>query len=135
MCRLPASGSVSVAGPNEVARENAMKSTFKAWESRFLCLLLTVTVALLWPVALHATDGHFLHGAGPVNEAMGGADTGLCLDATGSIAWNPACAARFFGRRLEINGTLFFPWRSLSSTVQANAFGPGMPPMPLRGTT
>lgn len=90
---------------------------------------------LILPVTLLATDGHFLHGAGPVNEAMGGADTGLCLDATGSVAWNPACAARFFGRRLELNGTLFSPWRSLSSTVNANAFGPGMPGMTLSGTT
>lgn len=94
-----------------------------------------VLLALLWPVTLLATDGHFLHGAGAVNEAMGGADTGLCLDATGSIAWNPACAARFFGRRLELNGTIFTPWRSLSSTVQANAFGPGMPGATLSGTT
>lgn len=96
---------------------------------------LLAASAFLWPVTLVATDGHFLHGAGPVNEAMGGADTGLCLDATGSIAWNPACAARFFGRRLELNGTIFTPWRSLSSTVEANAFGPGMPPAKLSGTT
>ena len=88
---------------------------------------------LLLPIGLYATDGHFLHGAGPVNEAMGGADTGLCLDATGSIAWNPACTARFFGRRFEFHGTIFTPWRSLSSTVNANAFGPGMPGMTLSG--
>ncbi|MDE3149872.1 MAG: hypothetical protein KGL37_10425, partial [Acidobacteriota bacterium] len=84
---------------------------------------------------LFATDGHFLHGAGPVNEAMGGADTGLCLDATGSIAWNPACSFRFKGHRIEFHGTVFVPWRSLSSTVDANAFGPGMPGATLSGTT
>ena len=33
--------------------------------------ILTVVLLLLWPLALSATDGHFLHGAGPVNEAMG----------------------------------------------------------------
>ncbi len=97
-------------------------------------LLLTV-VLLLWPQASPATDGHFLHGAGPVNEAMGGADTGLCLDATGAIAWNPACTARFARHRFEFHGTIFTPWRSLSSTVNANAFGPGMPGMTLSGTT
>ena len=90
---------------------------------------------LPWPRTLQATDGHFLHGAGPVNEAMGGADTGICLDATGSIAWNPACTARFMGRRFEIHATLFSPWRSLSSTVNQNAFGPGMPQATLSGTT
>ena len=111
-----------------------MKKTSKRWIAAILNLLAAV-VLLLWPVSLLATDGHFLHGAGPVNEAMGGADTGLCLDATGSIAWNPACAARFFGRRLELNGTIFTPWRSLSSTVDGNAFGPGMPGATLSGTT
>jgi long-chain fatty acid transport protein len=97
--------------------------------------LVSVLFLLVFPVVLSATDGHFLHGAGPVNEAMGGAGTGVCLDATGSIAWNPACTARFMGRRFEIHGTLFIPWRSLSSTVDANAFGPGMPGMTLSGTT
>lgn len=90
---------------------------------------------LLTPSTLLATDGHFLHGAGPVNEAMGGADTGICLDATGSIAWNPACAVRFTGRRFEFHATIFTPWRSLGSTVEANAFGPGMPAGTLSGTT
>ena len=111
-----------------------MKKTSKRWILASFSLFLGLTV-ILWPTALLATDGHFLHGAGPVNEAMGGADAGLCLDATGSIAWNPACAARFFGRRLELNGTIFTPWRSLSSTVNANAFGPGMPGATLSGTT
>ncbi len=96
----------------------------------FLILLLFIL-----PVNLLATDGHFLHGAGPVNEAMGGADTGICLDATGSIAWNPACTVKFSGRRIELHATIFTPWRSLSSTVDANAFGPGMPGMTLSGTT
>jgi long-chain fatty acid transport protein len=97
--------------------------------------LLAVLLLLLCPIALFATDGHFLHGAGPVNEAMGGADTGICLDATGSIAWNPACTALFKGRRFEFHVTTFAPWRSLSSTVDANAFGPGMPGATLSGTT
>ncbi len=97
--------------------------------------LLAALFLLFFPLGLFATDGHFLHGAGPVNEAMGGADTGICLDATGSIAWNPACTALFKGRRFEFHGTIFVPWRSLSSTVNANAFGPGVPPATLSGTT
>ncbi len=112
-----------------------MKSMKIRWSQSLTSLLLTISLIILWPVALRATDGHFLHGAGPVNEAMGGADTGLCLDATGSIAWNPACTVRIAGRRIEIHGTLFAPWRSLSSTVEANAFGSGMPAGTLSGTT
>ena len=90
---------------------------------------------MFWASSLQATDGHFLHGAGPVNEAMGGADTGICLDATGSIAWNPACTTKFTGRRFEFHGTGFAAWRDLSSTVDANAFGPGVPGTTLQGTT
>jgi len=86
-------------------------------------------------MTLLATDGHFLHGAGPVNEAMGGADTGICLDAAGSISWNPACSTEFKGHRFEFYGTLFVPWRSLSSTVDAGAFGPMGPEATLSGTT
>ena len=101
----------------------------------FFRYFILVVLVLIWPAAASATDGHFLHGAGPVNEAMGGADAGLCLDATGSIAWNPACTARFVGRRFEFHGTVFVPWRSLSSTVNADSFGPGMPGATLSGTT
>lgn len=90
---------------------------------------------LLCAPVLSATDGHFLHGAGPVNEAMGGADTGLCLDATGSVAWNPACTTHFQGKRFELHGTLFVPWRDLSSSVNAGAFGGGIPQVTLQGTT
>ncbi|MGA7523354.1 MAG: hypothetical protein WBW84_12935 [Acidobacteriaceae bacterium] len=103
--------------------------------SRSIAGFVFTTFLLLSPATLLATDGHFLHGAGPVNEAMGGADTGLCLDATGSIAWNPACPSMFSGRRFEFYGTIFTPWRSLGSTVDANAFGPGMPAGTLSGTT
>jgi long-chain fatty acid transport protein len=105
------------------------------WNRIISRLVHAVLLLLIYPHVLSATDGHFLHGAGPVNEAMGGAGTGICLDATGSIAWNPACTARFSGHRFELHGTLFVPWRSLSSTVNANAFGPGMPGMTLSGTT
>jgi long-chain fatty acid transport protein len=112
-----------------------MNTSSKSASAAFFKLLALVILVLIWPVAAYGTDGHFLHGAGPVNEAMGGADTGLCLDATGAIAWNPACTARFIGRRFELHGTIFVPWRSLSSTIDANAFGPGMPGANLSGTT
>lgn len=107
----------------------------KLWISVIAIVACTAFWGFLAPVTLFATDGHFLQGAGPVNEAMGGADTGMCLDATGSIAWNPACTASFSGRRFEFHGTIFVPWRSLGSTVNANAFGPGMPAVTLSGTT
>jgi long-chain fatty acid transport protein len=112
-----------------------MDSSTKQTAAAFFKAFIFVVLVLIWPVAVYGTDGHFLHGAGPVNEAMGGADTGLCLDATGAIAWNPACTARFTGRRFEFHGTVFVPNRSLSSVVIANAFGPGVPGATLSGTT
>ncbi len=105
-----------------------------SWRIGIKCLMIT-GLLMYFSLPLLATDGHFLQGAGPINEAMGGADTGICLDVAGSIAWNPACTGEFVGRRFEIHGTLFTPWRSLSSTVDANAFGSGMPAGPLSGTT
>lgn len=98
-------------------------------------LVLAALLPALAPLGLYATDGHFLHGAGPVNEAMGGADTAICLDATGSIAWNPACTVNFKAHRFEFHGTIFTPWRSVSSTVEANSFGEGVPPVTMSGTT
>lgn len=112
-----------------------MKNRSNRISAALLGIALLLVFALFSPATSFATDGHFLHGAGPVNEAMGGADTGLCLDVTGSIAWNPACTARVRGRRFEFHGTVFTPWRSVSSTVNANAFGPGMPGGTLSGTT
>ena len=112
-----------------------MKTRYQVWSKRVLNLVLAVTLPLFFASSLYATDGHFLHGEGPVNEAMGGADTGVCLDVSGSIAWNPACMTQFQGKHLELYGTIFIPWRSLSSTVDANAFGTGMPPVTLSGTT
>ncbi len=116
-------------------KEGRKMRTCGRWGGSISILLFAFFLTLFCPIKICATDGHFLHGAGPVNEAMGGAGTGICLDATGSIAWNPACTSRFYGRRFEFHGTLFVPWRSLSSTVDANAFGPGMPSATLSGTT
>ena len=109
----------------------SMTTSSKLTTAAFFRLSFLLVLVLIWPVTTNATDGHFLHGSGPVNEAMGGADTGLCLDATGSIAWNPACTARFMGRRFELHGTIFVPWRSLSSTVMQMPSVPECPARPL----
>lgn len=97
--------------------------------------ILFLAVSLLAAGRLPATDGHIMHGAGPVNESIGGAGTGACLDATGSIAWNPACTARFEGTYLDGAFEYFIPFRSLSSSIGANAFGLGFPAQPMSGVT
>jgi len=97
--------------------------------------LLLLLPAVLPLTALYATDGHVLHGVGPINQSMGGAGTGVCVDPIGSVAWNPACTARFAGTRLELSFEWFSPKRSVSSTVNEGAFGPGFPQATLSGTT
>lgn len=97
--------------------------------------VLFLAVALLAAGRLPATDGHVMHGAGPVNESIGGAGTGACLDATGSIAWNPACTVTFEGTFLDGAFEYFVPFRSLSSSVGANAFGVGFPAQSMFGVT
>lgn len=83
-----------------------------------------------------ATDGHFLHGIGPINQSMGGAGTAAILDPLGMLKWNPAGSVALEGNTL-IEGSLelFVPDRTLHSEVQAGAFGPGFPPFDMSGST
>jgi long-chain fatty acid transport protein len=98
------------------------------------CFAVAVGVILLCHNAAWAQLGVAFSGAGPVNRSMGGASTAP-LDASGALYWNPAtitglpCSEIGFG--LEVP----YPQSRLSSSVPANAFGPGFPPVPLAGTT
>jgi long-chain fatty acid transport protein len=71
-----------------------------------------------------ATDGHFLHGVGAVNSAMGGVAVARSTSILGAFYVNPAGLLGFAGDRTEIGFEMFKPDRSVSS-----AFGP------VRGTT
>lgn len=86
------------------------------------------------PVVL-ATDGHFLHGVGTVNQSMGGAGTAAILDPLGMVKWNPAGSTQFEGTQIELNFEFFMPDRRIASDVSAGAFGPGFPPVDLSGST
>jgi len=92
-------------------------------------------LALFNPTWAWATDGHILHGIGPVNQSMGGASTAVCLDPLGSVAWNPACTGALQGKLMDFSLEIFVPTRTLSSTVPENGFGPGFPPATLSGST
>ena len=99
-----------------------------------LVLLAGAGIALA-PSAAQATDGHFLHGVGPVNQSMGGASTGAIIDPLGTVMWNPAGTIKFKGTEAIVSLEYFIPDRSLSSTVNANAFGPSFPAATLSGKT
>ncbi len=83
-----------------------------------------------------ATDGHFLHGIGPINQSMGGAGTAAILDPLGMLKWNPAGSVSFEkGTLIEGSLELFIPDRTLYSEVRAGAFGPGFPAFDMSGST
>ncbi len=70
-----------------------------------------------------ATDGHFLHGVGAINAAMGGAGVAAPLSLLGTFYLNPAGLMAFDGTRVEFGFELFKPDRSVASTVTGGPAG------------
>ena len=101
----------------------------------FLVNIASVSVVVLLSSVAIATDGHFLHGVGPVNQSMGGAGTGAFIDPLGTIVWNPAGTQVFTGWNIEGSLEWFIPDRTLSSHVNRGAFGSGLPPFSVSGAT
>ena len=96
--------------------------------------LTLVGLLLLGPVPrAFATDGHFLHGVGAINSAMGGAGIAAPESLLGTFNLNPAGLMAFDGLRMEFSMEMFQANRSVSSSV------PLPPPAPagstLSGTT
>jgi long-chain fatty acid transport protein len=67
--------------------------------------------------AASATDGHFLHGVGAINSAMGGIAVARSSSILGAFYTNPAGLAAFSGTRLELGFELFKPDRTVSSSM------------------
>lgn len=84
-------------------------------------VFLAVVVAFAFASAprLQATDGHFLHGIGAINSAMGGAGVGAPSDLLGTIYLNPAGLIVFEQPRVDLGFEMFKADRSVAST-----FGP-----------
>jgi long-chain fatty acid transport protein len=81
-----------------------------------LGLLLLTNV----PRAL-ATDGHFLHGVGAVNSAMGGAGISAPESLLGTFNLNPAGLTAFDGLRMEFSMEMFQANRSVESSAPSPA--------------
>jgi long-chain fatty acid transport protein len=100
---------------------------------------LRVAFAALVILASHnaasAQFGVALSGAGPVNRSMGGASTAAPLDASGALYWNPATITGLQSSELGFGAEVLYPESRLSSTLPANSFGAGLPPVALAGTT
>jgi len=79
-----------------------------------------VAMALLFPLAVHATDGYFSHGYGIKAQGIAGIGIALPQDAL-AAATNPAGTA-LVGDRADLGLTLFLPKRD--AEIAGNAFGP-----------
>ncbi len=65
-----------------------------------------------------ATDGHFLHGVGAINSAMGGVGVaGAKDDVLGALYHNPAGLMAFDGHHAALSMELFKPDRTLTATA------------------
>jgi long-chain fatty acid transport protein len=103
--------------------------------SRLLkCLVLSLFILVLGPPAARAQIGPIFAGAGPVNRSMGGAAVAAPLDATGAVFWNAATTAALPTSSADFGVELLYPSSTLSSSLPANSFGPGIPPLPLEGS-
>jgi long-chain fatty acid transport protein len=99
---------------------------------RFFALAL---LALAWSaLPVRAQYGLDLTGAGPVNRSMGGASVAAPLDGVGAIFWNPATTTALPNLEMDLGVELLYGQSRLSSSLPANAFGPGIPPIGLAGS-
>ncbi len=90
----------------------------------------------LFPYSIvNGQTGHVLDAVGAVNQSMGGAGTALPLDASGALHWNPASISGLPHSEIGFAFMAFAPVTELSSRVDANSFGPGVPPVTLQGST
>ena len=100
-----------------------------------LCLALALVIAAATAPAAHAQSGHVLNGVGPVDQAMAGAGMAAPQDALVPVHWNPAAIAFSKENRLDVSIQFMQPTGSISSSVDAGAFGPLGPPATLVGST
>ena len=64
-------------------------------------VVFLTALALLAAPAVHAGDGHTLHGVGAVNSSMGGAGVALPIDTLGGLLLNPALATEQYASTLN----------------------------------
>jgi long-chain fatty acid transport protein len=74
-----------------------------------------VALLLFLSAPVQATDGHFLHGVGAVNSAMGGAGVAAPGDLLGSFYLNPAGLVCEHGTRIALGFEMMKPERTVTS--------------------
>lgn len=99
---------------------------------RRLTVPMLVLCASLHAQSAFAQYGLFFSGVGPVNRGTGGVATAMPTDAIGAIHWNPATISGLDPEMaFSVDGIL--PVVGVDSSIEANALGPGVPPVRLAG--
>ena len=92
-------------------------------------------LAIAWSaMPARAQIGVFFTGAGPINRSMGGTAVAAPIDSIGSLFWNPATSSALPSSSLDFGVEMLWPQTTLSSSLPANTFGPGIPAVPLFGS-
>jgi len=95
--------------------------------------LLIVGAILLGTAPVRAQLGIVLSGAGPINRSMGGVSAAP-VDSLGALYWNPATITGLPSSEMAFGAEILYPRAHLSSSVPADALGPGVPPVGLYGS-
>src|SRR5436853_2077828 len=94
-----------------------------------------VALVLAWSAqGAFAQMGPILTGQGPINRSMGGASTAAPIDSIGALFWNPATTSAL-PNSVDIGAELVLPQTRVRSSIPANGFRPGIPPISLSGAT
>lgn len=90
-----------------------------------------------WQLAATSADaqGIYLPFVGPTNQSMGGAAAACPIDSIGALNWNPGSISGLASNEVAFGLGLALPTTALDSTINANALGPGNPPVNLVGTS
>jgi long-chain fatty acid transport protein len=96
---------------------------------------IALAVCLAHAAPARAQYGIMLSGGGPVQRSMGGTGTATTLDSLGGIFWNPATLSGLPHNEMTFGAEFLLPYASVSSSVAANSFGAGIPPIGLAGST
>ena len=84
---------------------------------RYIVAAVASSLALTVAPTARATDGHFLHGVGAVNSAVGGIGVGAPSSLLGAFYVNPAGLATYRGTTTELGFEMFKPDRSIASSA------------------
>ncbi len=97
--------------------------------------VLTFATWLAAVTPAKAQHGVILSGGGPIQRSMGGTGTATALDSLGGLFWNPATLSALPNNEMTFAAEFLMPQANLSASVSANNFGPGIPPVPLAGSS